>query len=173
VAGAGGLGRGRSCSWPGGCAASAGAAACRRPDSRRRFRAHRAFYVSDARWVSPLEGNADPQRPGTAPRALSTALASQSQELLIKNQASTPRSTASCCRPGGQGDLGQSLLFADVGFQSSEEVLGLSFGNFWVDADGEHILEALPKSRLARTASGQAQGRRGVQRGAFGFAHPQ
>jgi PAS domain S-box-containing protein len=43
------------------------------------------------------------------------------------------------------------------GFQSSEEVVGSAFSNFWIGADGEHILEALPR---AGGWHGQLQARR-------------
>jgi PAS domain S-box-containing protein len=80
-------------------------------------------------------------------RALSAALASQSQELLIKNQAVNTSINGIML-----ADLEGRVIWVNPsylrmwGFQSPEEVVGAAFGNFWVGADGEHILKALPQT---------------------------
>jgi PAS domain S-box-containing protein len=79
-------------------------------------------------------------------RALSTALASQSQELLIKNQAvNTSVNGIMLTDLEGRVTWVNSSYLRMWGFQSPEELLGSAFSNFWVGTDGEHILEALPQ----------------------------
>ena len=91
-------------------------------------------------------------------RALSTALASRSQELLIKNQAvNTSVNGIMLADLDGMVTWVNPSYLRMWGFQSAGEVLGSSFSNFWVGTDGEHILEALPR---AGGWHGQLQARR-------------
>jgi PAS domain S-box-containing protein len=79
-------------------------------------------------------------------KALSTALASRSQELLIKNQAvNTSINGIMLTDLEGRVTWVNSSYLRMWGFQSSEQVVGSAFSNFWVGTDGEHILEALPQ----------------------------
>jgi PAS domain S-box-containing protein len=79
-------------------------------------------------------------------RALSTALASRSEELLIKNQAiNTSVNGIMLTDLEGRVTWVNSSYLRMWGFQSSEEVVGSAFSNFWVGTDGEHILGALPR----------------------------
>ncbi len=80
-------------------------------------------------------------------KALSTALASQSQELLIKNLAvNTSINGIMLTDLEGKVTWVNSSYLRMWGFRSPEEVLGSGFGNFWVGTDGEHILEVLPQT---------------------------
>jgi len=80
-------------------------------------------------------------------KALSTALASQSQELLIKNLAvNTSINGIMLSDLDGKVTWVNPSFLRMWGFQSPEEVIRAAFGNFWVGADGEHILEALPQT---------------------------
>jgi PAS domain S-box-containing protein len=80
-------------------------------------------------------------------KALSTALASRSEELLIKNQAvNTSVNGIMLTDLEGRVTWVNSSYLRMWGFQSPEEVLGSAFSNFWVGTDGEHILEALPRA---------------------------
>jgi PAS domain S-box-containing protein len=80
-------------------------------------------------------------------RALSTALASQSQELLIKNLAvNTSINGIMLADLEGKVTWVNSSYLRMWGCQSAEEVLGLHFSGFWVGDEGERILAALPQS---------------------------
>ncbi len=80
-------------------------------------------------------------------KALSAALASQSQELLIKNLAvNTSMNGIMLADLEGKVTWVNPSYLRMWGFQSPGEVVGAAFGNFWVGADGEHILEALPQT---------------------------
>jgi PAS domain S-box-containing protein len=80
-------------------------------------------------------------------KALSTALASQSQDLLIKNHAvNTSINGIMLADLDGKVTWVNASYLRMWGFDSPEQVIGLPFEGFWVPEDRDHILEGLPRT---------------------------
>jgi PAS domain S-box-containing protein len=80
-------------------------------------------------------------------RALSAALASQSQELLIKNRAiNTSINGIMLADLDGRVTWVNASYLRMWGYESTKNVLGSAFGDFWVQGAAARILETLPRT---------------------------
>ncbi len=77
-------------------------------------------------------------------RALSTAIESQSRELLVRNQAiATSFNGIVLADLAGRISYVNQSFLAMLGFEQAEEALGLQFGDLWSDEDGRAILDRI------------------------------